>query len=67
MLRVFLINKMESDQVVRIKMPSGAVDLDSVVCMRDSDDHWGTRDTSIPGKQRHMTSTFAMDLGAILK
>ena len=57
---MFLINKMESSQVVRIKMPSGAVDLDSVVCMRDSEDHWGTRDTSIPGKQRHMASTIAM-------
>ena len=56
-LRVFLMNKMESSQAVRIKMPSGAEDLDSVVCMTDSDDHWGTRDTTIPGMLNHMRST----------
>ena len=33
---------------VRIKMPSGAADMTWVVSMRDSEDHWGTRDTTIP-------------------
>jgi uncharacterized membrane protein len=40
-IRVFLINKYEAQQKLRVVLPAGTNELKSVVSMVDTADHWG--------------------------
>ena len=42
-LRLYLLNKLEAPQAVRIQLPAGGAPLLFAEAMVDTDDHWGTR------------------------
>ena len=42
-LRVFVINKLEAPQMLRIKLHAGGAPLRAAEAMVDTEDHWGTR------------------------
>ena len=40
-IRIFLINKFEAQQKLRVVLPAGMHELDTIVSMVDTPDHWG--------------------------